>query len=232
MSQSQNSRAADLPTAPRQKTFSVGLILLASIVGIYCVWLLISELTRPGVIRLPIDPQTAAAAAQKRAGAGWAARFGIVRGDLWAESGYTFADLLWKSSKNDPNLAQSLELARSRLDRAIRYAPTNAGVWLLLAGFATQLNDVTEALRMSYFTGPSDISLMPIRTFIAAQMPTLDADMQQLARRDVRLLLTHQQKSAIIQAYHVATTTGKRFIDQELNERDPNFAQALSRGAE
>ena len=85
---------------------------------------------------------------------------------------------------------------------------------------------------MSYFTGPSDISLMPIRTFIASQMPMLDADMQQLARRDVRLLLTHQQKPAIIQAYHVATAAGKRLIDQELGERDPNFAQALRRGAE
>lgn len=231
MPKSANVQAADLPAAGRQKTFSVGMILLASIVGIYCIWLLLSELTRPGVIRLPIDPQTAAAAAQKRAEASWAARLGVLRGDLWAESGYTFADLLWKSSKSDPNV-QSLELARSRLDRAIRYGPTNAGVWLLFAGFAAQVKEATEALRMSYFTGPSDISLMPIRTFIASQMPMLDADMQQLARRDVRLLLTHQQKPAIIQAYHVATAAGKRLIDQELGERDPNFAQALRRGAE
>jgi hypothetical protein len=232
MPQSETILTSDVATPPRQTTFSVGVIILAGIVGIYCIWLLLSELTRSGVIRLPLDPQTAAAAAQKRADARWAARWGVVRGDLWAESGYTFADLLWKSSKNDPTFVQSLDLARSRLDRAVHYAPTNAGVWLLLAGFAAQVKDTTEALRMSYFTGPSDISLIPIRTFIAAQMPTLDADMQQLARRDVRVLLTRQQKPAIIQAYHVATSAGKRFIDQELGEKDPNFAQALRRGAE
>jgi hypothetical protein len=232
MPQSETILAAELPAVPRRTPFRVGLVVLASIVSIYCIWLLTSELTRPGVIRLPIDPQTAATAAQKRAEASWAARFGVIRGDLWAESAYTFADLLWKSSKSDPKLAESLEFARNRLDRAIHYAPTNAGVWLLLAGFAPQFKEATEALQMSYFTGPSDISLMPIRTFIAAQMPTLDADMQQLARRDVRLLLMTQQKPAIIQAYHVATAAGKRFIDQELGEKDPNFAQALRRGAE
>jgi hypothetical protein len=123
-------------------------------------------------------------------------------------------------------------LARSRLARAIHYAPTNAGVWLLLAGLDAQVKEATEALRMSYFTGPSDILLMPLRTFIAAQLPMLDADMQQLARRDVRVLLTRQQKPAIIQAYRIATPTGKRFIDQELGEKDPNFAQALRRGTE
>ena len=216
------------PTGTSHQTFHVSLISLAVVTAIYCLWLLISELTQPHVIRMPIDLQTATAAAAKRAEANWAARFGVVRGDLWAEAGYTFADLLWKSSKNDPNL----ETARNRLDQAIRYAPTNAGVWLLVAGFAAQFKEATEALRMSYFTGPSDVSLMPIRTFVAAQMPTLDADMQQLARRDVGILLTHQQKTAIIQAYHASSTAGKRLIEQEVGEKDPTFAQALRRGAE
>ena len=189
MPPSENILTAELPSTPRQTMFRFSLGSLSIIIAIYCVWLLISELTQPHVIRMPVDLQSAAAAAQKRAEASWAARFGIIRGDLWAEAGYTFADLLWKSSKNDPNLAQSLEAARIRLDQAIRYAPTNAGVWLLIAGFAAQFKDATEALRMSYFTGPSEVSLMPIRTFIAGQMPTLDADMQELARRDVRILL-------------------------------------------
>ena len=232
MPPSENILTAELPSTPRQTIFRFSLGSLAIIIAIYCVWLLISELIQPHVIRMPVDPPSAAAAAQKRAAASWAARFGILRGDLWAEAGYTFTDLLWKTSKNDPNLSQSLEAARNRLDQAIRYAPTNAGVWLLSAGFAAQFKDATEALRMSYFTGPSEVPLMPIRTFIAAQMPTLDADMQQLARRDVRILLMHQQKPAIAEAYHIATPTGKRFIDQELSEKDPTFVQALRRGAE
>ena len=232
MPQSETTLAAELTGTPHQKTFHVSLVSLAVVTAIYCLWLLISELTQPHVIRMPIDPQTATAVATKRAEANWAARFGILRGDLWAEAGYTFADLLWKSSKSDPNLSQSLETARNRLHQAIRYAPTNAGVWLLLSGFAAQFKEATEALRMSYFTGPSDLSLMPIRTFVAAQMPTLDADMQQLARRDVRILLTHQQKPAIMQAYRASSSAGKRLIEQEVSEKDPTFAQALRRGAE
>ena len=232
MSRDEASLARDLPAEPQQKAPRVAMLVLTAVVGIYCIWVLSSELIRPGVISLPVDPQSAAIAAQKRARAGWAAQVGIIRGTLWAESGYTFANLLWKSSSGEKEPAQSLDLARARLDRAIRYAPTKAGVWLLLAGFAPDFRGATEALRMSYFTGPSELSLMPIRTFVAAQMPTLDADMQQLARRDLRYLLKSQQKSAIIQAWHAATPAGKRLMEQELGERDPSFLQTLRRGPE
>ena len=232
MSRDEASLARDLPTEPQQKAPRVAMLVLTAVVGIYCIWVLSSELIRPGVISLPVDPQSAAIAAQKRARASWAAHVGIIRGDLWAESGYTFANLLWKSSSGEKEPAQSVDLARARLDRAIRYAPTKAGVWLLLAGFAPDFREATEALRMAYFTGPSELSLMPIRTFVAAQMPTLDADMQQLARRDLRYLLKSQQKSAIIQAWHAATPAGKRLMEQELGERDPSFLQTLRRGPE
>jgi hypothetical protein len=226
------SLARDSPTEPPQKALRLAMLALTGIVGVYCIWVLSSELIRPGVIGLPIDPQSAAIAAQKRARASWAADVGIIRGDLWAESGYTFANLLWKSSSGEKEPVQTLALARARLDRAIRYAPTKAGVWLLLAGFASDFHEAAEALRMSYFTGPNELSLMPIRTFVAAQMPTLDADMQQLARRDLRYLLKSQQKSAIIQAWHTATLAGKRLMEQELGERDPSFLQTLRRGPE
>jgi hypothetical protein len=63
-------------------------------------------------------------------------------------------------------------------------------------------------------------------------MPTLDADMQQLARRDLRYLLKSQQKAAVTQAWHAATPAGKRFMEQELGGRDPSFLQSLRRGPE
>jgi hypothetical protein len=226
------SIARELPTELPHPAFRAVVLALTCVVGIYCIWLLLSECVRPGAIDLPVDPQSAAVAAQKRTRADWAAQLGLIRGDLWAEAGYTFANLLWKNSNNDKEASQPLELARSKLDQAVRYAPTNAGVWLLLAGFAAKFPEATEALRMSYFTGPSEPSLMPIRMFIAGQIPTLDRDMQQLARRDVRVLVKLQKKSAIVQAWHVATPSGKRLIEQEIGETDPNFLQELRRGAE
>ena len=151
-------------------------------------------------------------------------------------SAFTFADLLLADPGSNLALTQSLDPARGRLDRAIDYAPTKAGVWLLLAGLASRYHwskpDPAEALRMAYYTGPNELPLMPLRAIVAAQMPTLDADMQQLARRDLRLLVEHQQKPAVIKAYQAATPTGKRFIEQALGEGDPSFVQSLRRGAE
>ena len=109
MSRDEASLARDLPTEPQQKALRVAMLVLTAVVGIYCIWVLSSELIRPGVISLPVDPQSAAIAAQKRARANWAAQVGIIRGDLWAESGYTFANLLWKSSSGEKEPAQSLE---------------------------------------------------------------------------------------------------------------------------
>ena len=223
---------ADRPLHIRT-TFSVGLVSFGGHrTGIYCIWLLISELTQPGVIRMPIDPQTAAAAAQngqRQTGRPGSGSFAAIFGPKPDTRLQTCSGKAQRTTPTSPSHLRWRVI--DWIKRSVTHRPTPA-FGCSSAGFAAQFKEVTEALRMSYFTGPSDMSLMPIRTFIAAQMPTLDADMQQLARRDVRLLLTHQQKSAIIQAYHVATTTGKRLIDQELNERDPNFAQALRRGAE
>src|SRR5208283_4914151 len=104
-------------TQPLETISSLAMLLLTTIVGIYCVWLLLTEFTRSRVIRLPIDRQAAATAAKQRQNATWAARLGIVRGDLWAESGYTFADLLWTNSGSKAD-TQSLDLARGRLYKA------------------------------------------------------------------------------------------------------------------
>ena len=60
-------------------------LLIAALLGMQCVWLLAAELVRPGVDRLPTDPASAAAAAEHRDAAFWAASIGGVRGDLWAE---------------------------------------------------------------------------------------------------------------------------------------------------
>ena len=62
------------------------MLLLASTLGGFSIWMLLSELPRSGIQRLPINSDAAAIAATARARAAWAAAFGGVRGDLWAES--------------------------------------------------------------------------------------------------------------------------------------------------
>jgi hypothetical protein len=222
---------------PSQTTFRLVTLAFAIVLGAQCIWLLLAELTRPGVNRLPMDPQSAALAAKQRNDATWAAGIGAIRGDLWAESAYTYSDLLWANSSNSSENSPSLALARGRLDRAVRYSPDQPSAWLLLAGLASRYRwskpDPAEALKMSYYTGPSELQLMPLRLLVTVQLDELnDSELQFLARRDLRLLFAHRGKPVIIQAYQSATPAGKHFLEQAIGEIDPSFVAPLRGGAQ
>ena len=209
----------------------------AVFLGAQCIWLLLADLSGPGISQLPTDPQSAAIAENQRNDAVWAAWIGAIRGDLWAQSAYTYSDLLWAGPSNQPEPTRSMGQVREKLDRAVRYGPHQAGVWLLLAGLALHDRwsnpDPKEALRMSYYTGPSELPLIPLRLSVAVHLDQFnDGELQELARRDLRLLIAHQGKPAVVQAYQSATPAGKGFIEQALGETDPTFVASLRSGAQ
>lgn len=209
--------------------------LLAILLGMQCVWLLLPELSRPGIDRLPTDAASAAADAKHRAAAAWAASIGAIRGDLWAESAFTYADLLWGATGANTGLPQALGRARASLDRALDDAPHQSGAWLLLAALASRFPSdklkATEALKMSYYTGPSEQDLMPLRLRIAARSGDFtDVEMRDFVTRDLRLLLGRGQKSAIVAAYNAASPAGKHFIEQTVGEIDPSALELLRAG--
>lgn len=219
-----------------QTRFRLVTIGFAVVLGAQCIWLLLAELSRPGISQLPTDPQSAAIAATQRIDANWAAAIGAIRGDLWAQSAYTYANLLGDNSTSETDLSQSLDRARERLDRAVRYGPHRADVWLLLAGLAIRHQwshpDPKEALRMSYYTGPSELPLIPLRLNVAVHLDDFnDSELQQLARRDLRVLMAHQGKQAVVQAYRSARPAGKIFIERTIGETDPTFVDSLRSGA-
>jgi hypothetical protein len=124
---------------PRHTSVSGWRILaFALLLGLQCIWLLLAELSRPNLNGLPTDAQAAAAALEQRSDANWAAWIGSIRGDLWAESAYTYADLLWTRPAADDDQTKSLEQARAGLYHAIDDVPHQAGAWLLLAGLASR----------------------------------------------------------------------------------------------
>lgn len=209
--------------------------LLAAVLCAECLWLLLPEFSRSGVDNLPMDLRGAAIAAQRRDNATWAARVGSVRGDLWAQSAYTYSDLLFTNAGNNIQTAQSSDEARVRLDRAVRYAPHQSGAWLLLAGLSARYrwanSDPAEALKMSYYTGPSELPLLPLRLLLAAQLPALDDELQLFAKRDLRLLIARRDKAAILGDYQSASPAGKQFIAQALGEIDAAFTATLDLGA-
>ena len=117
--------------------FRLAILVFALLLGLQCIWLLLAELSRPDLNGLPTDAQAAAAALEQRRDATWAARISSIRGDLWAESAYTYADSLWTRPAADADQTKSLEQARASLYHALDDAPYQAGAWLLLAGLAS-----------------------------------------------------------------------------------------------
>jgi hypothetical protein len=217
-------KGPDRPLSPQiGVAFRHIMLLFAVLLGVQCVWLLLAELTRPGIDHLPADAASAAAAAKQRGLATAAASFGVIRGDLWAESAFTYASLLWKDDASGPGLTAELDSARGNLKRALDDAPHLSAAWLMLAGLAARypsLNvNATQALKTSYYTGPSEQDLMLPRLRVAARSDFLnDAEIREFVSRDVRLLISRHQKAAIDDAYNGGSPIGQAFIKQVVSQ--------------
>lgn len=226
-----NSRSATRMKPKSTFPFRLILLLVAILLACESVWLLLPGLSEPGIERLPLDQASAVAAAKKRDVAVFAASIGSIRGDLWAQSAYTYADLLWSG----PGLTvstQALEQARGSLDRALDEAPHRSDVWLLLAALSQRFRwegiDPIQALKMAYYTGPSERGIIPLRIFVAAKSDFIaDVEMRQFVSRDLRWLAADKEKSAIAAAYSAASAAGKHFIEQTLTEISPPALQWL-----
>jgi hypothetical protein len=208
-------------------------LLIAVLFAMQCVWILAAELMRPEIDQLPTDITAADAATKKRAFASVAASIGAVRGALWAQSAYTYAYLLWP--ENSGRNSKALDAAgrgSENLDRALRWGPSQSGAWLLLAGLGQEFRlsgiDPTQAIKMSFYTGPTEFALLPLRLRLAVQADKIDDfEIRQFVSRDLRLLLTQDKKPAITDAYRVASPAGKTFIEQTIKDIDPSALSAL-----
>lgn len=244
IAQSKSRTSADVlanSRSPKRSTkivFRLATLLIAVLIGLQSLWILLPELSRPGIAELPTDSVSAGSASvtSRRDGAVWAARIGTIRGDLWAESAFTYADLLWDTSIDGAALATELQRARKSLYRTLDEAPEQSGAWLLLSGLALRYPslspDPTAALKMSYYTGPTEKHLMPLRLRVAAQADAFnDFEVRQFVSRDLHMFLAQNQESVIVEAYHVASPTGKHFIENVVSEIDPSALDWLQDAA-
>jgi hypothetical protein len=227
------NREAGIDRSPHN-VFRLTALLLASLLGAQFLWLVSAELVRPRVSQLPIDHASAAAAANQRDAASRAASIGVIRSDLWADAAFTYADLLWGEEKQtiaNADVASTLR-ARATLTRALRDGPHQSSTWLLLAGLSSRFPslgfDVLETLRMSYYTGPSEQTLVPLRLRTMVRLDEFkDIELQQFVSRDLRMLLVQNQQSVIARVYNVASPSGKRFLESTLKDIDPKALDTL-----
>ncbi len=81
---------------------------------------------------------------------------------------------------------------------------------------------------MSYYTGSSEMRLIPLRLTIAIKRDEFDdAELHEFISHDVRLLLGEKQIAPIAEAYMEASAKGKDFLVQTVRDIDPFALDAV-----
>jgi hypothetical protein len=207
------------------------MLIFAIALGFQAIWIVLPESIRPGPILLPLDGQAAAAAKLQRPRAARAAAIGFVRGDLWVDTAVTYSDLIWTRNPEKENARNKPEQdARIIAERALIYSPHRADAWLLLAALTYRFDwgqtRLAEALKMSYYTGPNEIHLVPLRLLVSVRSQALeDVELQDMVRRDIRMIITRKPdfKQILISVYKNSSATSMKFIENAVAEVDPQF---------
>ena len=211
------------------------LLVFAVFLAIGGAWTLISELARAPRIGFPIN-ENYQAAADQRWKAALAARVGMVRGDLWAELFFSFANSILIRGGPDFGAIETLNEALPAARRALVYAPFRSEVWLLLAEMAKdyelQMPSAATALTMSYYTAPYNQALTALRLSLATRGTAVrDAALRQLVEQDLQIILTSKPhlRPAVLAAYATASAEGKHLIESVVEETDPSFLIAAKK---
>jgi len=223
---------------PSQMKFRAAMLLFAIALAGLSLWVLAPQWRPATIDRLPMSVQAAHAAVAERAGLDRAARAARIRGDLWAQLAFTYASPLWPGAEEDSDPRTVAAEGRGAIQAALASAPYEPGIWLLAASLGSQFDWATfqpnAALKMSYYVGPNEAYLVPLRLFAAAHSNALeDSEIKQFVERDVRLILTRwgEFKSALTAVYKDAPPKAQRFFEAAVSETDPAFLQALQGSA-
>lgn len=194
-----------------------------------------AEMLRPAPSAFP-DASTGIPSRGEIDSARRAASIAPDRSDLQADAALALAaEALQGVAGYRPDLNQE---AQSAARRALAAGPLDSRLWLVLARLQAQqaLRDprIAETLKLSYFTGPNSGNLIPARLATVVSSDGLnDPDLKELARGDVRLILTRhpELKPALVAAYRGAAPQGKQFLEESIKSIDPKFETSLPRAS-
>ena len=193
-----------------------------------------AEMLRPAHPPVP-RPENQPPAPDAVAAAALAAKIAPFREDLKADvAAIRAAEVL--ASKSPGNLSTN-EAVQTAVRTALGIGPHNARMWLTLALLRAHgnLGDslIVEPLKMSYFTGPNQVDLIPTRLNLVSRINAIgDPDLQELAAGDVRAILTRfaDLRPLLVTAYAQGSAAGKKLLEDSAKAVDPTFAGRL-RGA-
>ena len=211
--------------------FRPTIVTLAAALAFTAIWTFTLELIRQTAISRAQPSRSVEDLPRNLELARTAASMGLIRGDLWGD----YALLVTSATLNEPEPKRSkalLQHARDAAELAVRLAPLDSQVWLLLAQLDFQLNSnaVVDALKMAYYTGPHDTALIPERLRIATKLDAISSsELQILVGGDLRSILLHspELKPSITAAYNSARPEGKHFIEETVKQLDPALMKIL-----
>lgn len=229
---------SDMQGSSAGKWLRVGLLTFAPLLAMQAIWIILAEYYHQHRIHLPVDPQASSIASQEQENATRAASLAVIRGDLWAESAFTYSALLWREPAPAPGAHDNASKeSQMNIERALRYSPHRGDVWLMFAAMADRYSwpnyQPSSLLKMSYFTAPNELSLFPLRLRASLRPNALqDPEIQDMIRRDLRVVITKVPalKPALVTAYRASSAEGKAFLDRTVLEIDPVYLTVMRAG--
>jgi hypothetical protein len=218
-----------------QAWFRAVILGFAALVGLVATWVVLPEIARLPFAS-PDGAATSDATTAAQNAARTAARLGVIRGDLWANLALTYGGLDRASGRGGTQTyaQHAAETARVFAERALSYSPHDARVWLFLVALDTQVppydRHAAAALKMSYYTGPYELGLIPLRLLVAVRPGILaDEELRQLFRHELQVALGRRAelKPAIVAAHRVADPAARRLIEEVISEQDPELLASL-----
>jgi hypothetical protein len=105
----------------------------------------------------------------------------------------------------------------------------------MLAAFAERYRpagyDTGALLRMSYYTAPNDLGLIPLRLYVAfgAYDAVSEPELRDMIKRDISLALNRRPalRPALVAAYNSASADGKTFAERLISEIDPAYLKTI-----
>ncbi|MDE5442486.1 hypothetical protein GWG65_13705 [Bradyrhizobium sp. CSA207] len=153
------------------------------------------------------------------------------REDLWIRGE---SRSLWDPALSADEQKTALPVAPKAFARALRSSPLRGDIWLMLA--AASKRDLTQSdtaamLKMSYYTAPNDLDLLPLRLSVALATDAVvrELEFRDLIKRDVSLVVTHRPtlRPALLAAYRSASAGGKVYLESLISELDPSYLDSM-----
>ena len=156
------------------------------------------------------------------------ASIAAAREDLWIRGGS-------KPGANSASSADEQEttappVPSNTLARALRSSPLRGDIWLMLAAASKPSSPqpgTAAMLKMSYYTAPNDLDLLPLRVSVALATDAVvrEPEFRDLIKRDVNLVVTHRPalRPALVSAYRSASADGKTYLESLISEQDPSY---------